>query len=121
MMSNDKALQDADLIDFLQENKPNARRSVLAPYKEQILYMKNQDFTEQAILDFLKQKKNITVSQPTLNAFIKKHNHKKTQQSQPAKKAVVVEKVVKKNDTPTQQQDHSTTFLIKQRTAKDYA
>lgn len=47
------------------------KRSVLEPYKDEILKMKQLGFTEKLILQFLAEKKNVSVSQQALNRFIR--------------------------------------------------
>ena len=64
----------SDLEDFIKsyENKLSpGKRSVLEPYKDEILKMKQLGFTEKLILQFLAEKKNIRVSQQALNRFIR--------------------------------------------------
>ncbi|MCL9788362.1 hypothetical protein J4530_09445 [Neisseria subflava] len=64
----------SDLEDFIKsyENKlSSGKRSVLEPYKDEILEMKQLGFTEKLILQFLAEKKNIRVSQQALNRFIR--------------------------------------------------
>ena len=64
----------SDLEDFIKsyENKlSSGKRSVLEPYKDEILEMKQLGFTEKLILQFLAEKKNVRVSQQALNRFIR--------------------------------------------------
>lgn len=64
----------SDLEDFIKsyENKlSSGKRSVLEPYKDEILEMKQLGFTEKLILQFLAEKKNVSVSQQALNRFIR--------------------------------------------------
>ena len=64
----------SDLEDFIKsyENKLSpGKRSVLEPYKDEILKMKELGFTEKLILQFLAEKKNVRVSQQALNRFIR--------------------------------------------------
>ena len=64
----------SDLEDFIKsyENKLSPwKRSVLEPYKDEILKMKQLGFTEKLILQFLAEKKNVRVSQQALNRFIR--------------------------------------------------
>ena len=64
----------SDLEDFIKsyENKlSSGKRSVLEPYKDEILEMKQLGFTEKLILQFLAENKNIRVSQQALNRFIR--------------------------------------------------
>lgn len=64
----------SDLEDFIKsyENKlSSGKRSVLEPYKDEILKMKQLEFTEKLILQFLAEKKNVRVSQQALNRFIR--------------------------------------------------
>jgi hypothetical protein len=63
-----------DLEDFIKQQagqQTTAKRSVLEPYKDEILKMKELGFTEKIILQFLSEKKNLTVSQQALNRFIR--------------------------------------------------
>lgn len=43
----------------------------MEPYKDEILKMKQLGFTEKLILQFLAEKKNVSVSQQALNRFIR--------------------------------------------------
>ena len=64
----------SDLEDFIKsyENKLSpGKRSVLEPYKDEILKMKQLGLTEKLILQFLAEKKNVRVSQQALNRFIR--------------------------------------------------
>ena len=64
----------SDLEDFIKsyENELSpGKRSVLEPYKDEILKMKQLGFTEKLILQFLAEKKNVSVSQQALNRFIR--------------------------------------------------
>lgn len=64
----------SDLEDFIKsyENKLSpGKRSVLEPYKDEILKMKQLGFTEKLILQFLAEKKNVRVSQQALNRFVR--------------------------------------------------
>lgn len=64
----------SDLEDFIKsyENKLSpGKRSVLEPYKDEILKMKQLGFTEKMILQFLAEKKNVRVSQQALNRFVR--------------------------------------------------
>lgn len=69
----------SDLDDFIREHNlmpEKNRKSVLAPYADEILKMKEMGFTEKIILQFLKEKKGISVSQQTLNWFIRSRSEK---------------------------------------------
>ena len=64
----------SDLEDFIKsyENKLSpGKRSVLEPYKDEILKIRQLGFTEKLILQFLAEKKNVRVSQQALNRFIR--------------------------------------------------
>ena len=64
-------MQDVD--DFLREYKPakTGKQSVLMPYLAEILELKNRGYSERVVLDFLLRKKGITISQQSLNRFIR--------------------------------------------------
>ena len=64
-------MQDVD--DFLRECKPakTGKQSILMPYLAEILELKNRGYSERVVLDFLLQKKGITISQQSLNRFIR--------------------------------------------------
>lgn len=64
----------SDLEDFIKSYEKKlspGKRSVLEPYKDEILKMKQLGFTEKLILQFLAEKKNVRVSQQALNQFIR--------------------------------------------------
>lgn len=64
----------SDLEDFIKSYEKKlspGKRSVLEPYKDEILKMKQLGFTEKLILQFLAEKKNVRVSQQALNRFIR--------------------------------------------------
>ncbi|ASK27142.1 hypothetical protein BG910_04765 [Neisseria chenwenguii] len=64
----------SDLDDFIKthgDKLSSGKRSVLEPYKGEILKMKQLGFAEKLILQFLLEKKNVTVSQQALNRFIR--------------------------------------------------
>ena len=64
-------MQDVD--DFLRECQPakTGKQSILMPYLAEILELKNRGYSERVVLDFLLQKKGITISQQSLNRFIR--------------------------------------------------
>lgn len=69
----------SDLEDFIKSYEKKlspGKRSVLEPYKDEILKMKQLGFTEKLILQFLAEKKNVRVSQQALNRFIRSRLHK---------------------------------------------
>ena len=74
----------SDLEDFIKEN-PDGRtkRSVLEPYREEILKLKELNYTQVSILRFLAEKKQVRVSQQTLNWFIRTRTRERTE-PQPA-------------------------------------
>lgn len=70
----------SDLEDFIKEN-PDGRtkRSVLEPYREEILKLKELNYTQVSILRFLAEKKQVRVSQQTLNWFIRTRTRERTE------------------------------------------
>lgn len=56
--------------EFIQAHQKKGRSSKLEPYREDILLLKSQGYTQQQILDFLKMN-GITVGMTTLNWFIR--------------------------------------------------
>ncbi|WP_051940868.1 hypothetical protein [Stenoxybacter acetivorans] len=62
-----------DLEDFLREQAPekSQKRSVLEPYCADILELKKRGYSESVILQYLAEKKNVSVTRPTLNRFIR--------------------------------------------------
>lgn len=80
----------SDLSDFIKQHNlvPNkGRKTVLAPYEDEIFEMKSMGFTEKIILQFLEEKKGVTVTQQTLNWFIRSRSEKsvtgKTKRGEP--------------------------------------
>ncbi len=69
---------DKDLTQFISHNKPSARVSRLEPFKDEIFYLKDNGYSEKDILKFLADFKNISVSQPSLNWFIRSRTPKTT-------------------------------------------
>lgn len=100
----------SDLEDFIKsyENKLSpGKRSVLEPYKDEILKMKQLGFTEKLILQFLAEKKNVRVSQQALNRFIRsrlqKMNlgaEKKVEESQNDNKLINLKSPVSEPEKP---------------------
>lgn len=70
---------DKDLTKFINDNKPSARVSRLEPFKEEIFYLKDNGYSEKDILKFLADFKSISVSQPSLNWFIRSRTPKSSQ------------------------------------------
>lgn len=60
--------------DFIAQNhQKKGRVSKLMPFKDDILFLKQNGYSQQQILDFLSQN-GLTVGMTTLNFFIRKHN-----------------------------------------------
>lgn len=79
----------SDLEDFIREHnlRPGkSKKSVLQPYADEIFKMKEMGFTEKIILQFLKEKKGIVVSQQTLNWFIRSKASERAGKSIPENK-----------------------------------
>ena len=108
----------SDLEDFIKsyENKLSpGKRSVLEPYKDEILKMKQLGFTEKLILQFLAEKKNVRVSQQALNRFIRsrlqKMNlgaEKKVEKSQNDNKLINLKSPVSEPEKPKETLAQST-------------
>ena len=94
------AMQDVD--DFLRECKPakTGKQSVLMPYLDEILELKNRGYSERVVLDFLLQKKGVTISQQSLNRFIRSQIAKNTASAA--------------ESAPTTEQLHSKTVINQQ-------
>lgn len=103
----------SDIDDFINEHNLHAKRkkqSKLTEYKDEIFQLKNMGFAEKVIIQFLAEKKNVHVSQQTLNQFIRSQSepqHAPTvqtilqAQNQPQERAQTVQAIQK--PTPTQQ------------------
>lgn len=68
-----------DLDDFIKEHghePKRVNRSVLEPYRDELLKMRKMGFTEKVMLQFLKEKKNLAISQQALNRFIRSRLNK---------------------------------------------
>ncbi|OSI07428.1 Uncharacterised protein [Neisseria animaloris] len=71
--------------EFIQAHQKKGRCSKLEPYREDILLLKSQGYTQQQILDFLKMN-DVTVGMTTLNWFIRSRtetDEKKSVQQNP--------------------------------------
>lgn len=60
-----------DLKRFMVENKPSGRISKLDMHKEEIFTLKEKGYSEKDILKFLSEYRDVVVSQPALNRFIR--------------------------------------------------
>lgn len=72
-MSENKAIQDQSLLKFLEKNKPDGRRNKLMPFKEHILFLKQQGYSDSSIARFLKEEKGVQTTQQSVNNFINKN------------------------------------------------
>ena len=61
----------SDLDDFVKNNAPSGKKSKLAAFAGEIFTLKDLGYSEKDILRFLLEKKEMAVSQPTLNRFIR--------------------------------------------------
>ena len=59
------------MSDFVKNNAPSGKKSKLDNFVKEILGLKNLGYSEKDILRFLHKKRGITVSQPTLNRFVR--------------------------------------------------
>ena len=66
----------SDLEDFVKNNAPSGTTSKLDAFAGENFTLKNLGYSEKDILRFLLEKKGMTVSQPTLNRFIRSHTGK---------------------------------------------
>lgn len=93
----------SDIDDFINEHNLHSKRkkqSKLTEYKDEIFQLKSMGFAEKVIIQFLAEKKNVHVSQQTLNQFIRsqsepQHAHTKQTtsqaQNQPQERAQTVQ------------------------------
>lgn len=86
----------SDVNQFMAENTPSGKQSKLDPYLSEIQTLRDHYYSESDILRFLKEKKGVSVSQPTLNRFIKKHLK--------IISAANEKKIMKKNESPASTQ-----------------
>jgi hypothetical protein len=61
----------------LKEYTNTKRCSKLLPYKENIKYLLDNNASQVAIIRYLDEQENLSVTRPTLSDFIKKHINKK--------------------------------------------
>ena len=61
----------SDLDDFVKNNTPSGKKSKLDAFAGEIFTLKDLGYSEKDILRFLLEKKEMAVSQPTLNRFIR--------------------------------------------------
>lgn len=57
--------------EFIVVEKSDRRRSKLLPFRNEILFLKEQGFSEKVILDFIRYVAKLDISQQALNTFIK--------------------------------------------------
>lgn len=72
-MSGNQSVQDPSLLRFMQSKKPQARQSKLMPFKEQIAFLKAQGFSDNQVIEYLKEEKGVEISQPAFNIFFHKY------------------------------------------------
>ena len=103
-----------DLEDFIKQQtgqQTTAKRSVLEPYKDEILKMKELGFTEKIILHFLSEKKNLTVSQQALNRFIRSRLNLNSRRP--------IQTVQKETESKSQEEQPSSIKLASSKTATE--
>lgn len=61
----------SDLDDFVKNNAPSGKKSKLDDFAEEIFTLKKLGYSEKDIVRFLLEKKAVSVTQPTLNRFIR--------------------------------------------------
>lgn len=61
----------SDLDDFVKNNTPSGKKSKLDAFVREIFALKKLGYSEKDILRFLSEKKGVSVTQPTLNRFIR--------------------------------------------------
>lgn len=61
----------SDFDDFVKNNRPSGKQSKLNGFAQEIFALKNLGYSEKDIVRFLFEKKGISVTQPTLNRFIR--------------------------------------------------
>lgn len=90
-----------DLDDFIKEygHEPKrVNRSVLEPYRDELLKMRKMGFTEKVMLQFLKEKKNLAISQQALNRFIRSRlNKQEADKKEVGKPAPAIKQAVREN------------------------
>lgn len=90
-----------DLDDFIKEHghePKRVNRSVLEPYRDELLKMRKMGFTEKVMLQFLKEKKNLAISQQALNRFIRSRLNKQEADKKEAEKpAPAIKQAVREN------------------------
>lgn len=72
-MTENQSVQDPSLLRFMQSKKPLARQSKLMPFKEQIAFLKAQGFSDNQVIEYLKEEKGVEISQPAFNIFFHKY------------------------------------------------
>ncbi|MDO4641693.1 MAG: hypothetical protein Q4A84_08370 [Neisseria sp.] len=79
-----------DLEEFMAANKPAGKSSKLDRYLTDIRTLKDNGYSEKQIIVYLKEKKGLSVSRPTLNRFVQQYlntnhiNHDLNKGHQPA-------------------------------------
>ena len=111
-----------DLQKFMSNNKPANLTSKLEPFKQDILFLKKQNFSDRQICEYLLISKGISISQQGLNRFIRSRlNTDKTNPKETAKPKPKQGKVPKIDTTVVVPNKAMKPFTIIQRTAEDYA
>ncbi len=61
----------SDVDQFMKNNRPSGKKTKLEPFLQEIATLKNNGYSEQDILRFLAEMKNLKTSQQSLNRFIR--------------------------------------------------
>ena len=87
MDTGNKALLDKSLVKFIENNKPTPpkRKNKLDAFKEQIFFLKDNGYSDNQIVEFLRTEKQLNTTQQAVNQFIHSRREKTTQEKKQPK------------------------------------
>ena len=108
--------QDQDVLNFMKSHAPDVRRSKLDDFCEQILFLKQQGYSDALIVQFLEEKKQVKISRQRLGQWLKTKTqaNNSTQQNttKPSPKSFPVIRKTSSNKQPEKQQQNKEFSLI---------
>lgn len=101
MNTGNKALLDKSLLKFMENNKPaQKQKNKLDAFSQQIFFLKDNGYSDNQIVEFLRTEKQLNTTQQAVNQFIHKHRENSTQNNTQIKSKRKT-KAIAATDTPS--------------------
>ena len=117
MNTGNKALLDKSLLKFMENNKPaQKQKNKLEVFKEQIFFLKDNGYSDNQIVEFLRNEKQLNTTQQAVNQFIHSRRENSTQnkiQTKPKMKKQATATVDKPSPKPViNEKTNTSTFTF---------